>query len=382
MNIAYFAMDKGGCTFYRAMQPLDTLYQQKLANVMRIEKGEDQDRVAEAFAGGEVIVFPRLAAGKKSLYLIEELKKDGKLVVVDYDDNVWEVGPLSPHYADFGEFEHNYKHPTRGMVPLWKDGENNFHIKENIERRELVGKALASASLVTTTTEILAEEFRRYNPNVAVLPNCVDLDRWKKLPLLPHRDEFRIFWAGGSSHYEDWLILAPVLPEIFAKYPQVKLVLVGVKFEGPISQLPKDRVEFHSWEDNLSYPLRSAILAADLSLIPLQDNAFNRCKSPIKWIEQAALEVPCVVSNVSPYREIYNGYNAAMVEGNNKDAWVAAISTMIEQPLVRRRMAEEGRKYVEQHFDMNKQAVRWLEVYQEHLDRVKKPVEELACAAG
>ena len=38
------------------------------------------------------------------------------------------------------------------------------------------------ADLITTTTEVLARKFRELNPRVEVLPNCLDLNLWKKLP--------------------------------------------------------------------------------------------------------------------------------------------------------------------------------------------------------
>lgn len=379
LRIGYFAMDLGGCTFYRAMQPLDLLHTQKLASVMRIEKGDTPDRIAEALAGGEVIVQPRLAAGDKMLKTMGTLKEDGKLVVVDYDDNIWNVSPLSPHYGDYGLKEFNVHHPNTGVLALWKDGKG-FSIAQNKEKLEAVERALAAASLVTTTTPILADVLRKFNPNVEVLPNCVDLTRWRKLPMVPHDPEIRLFWAGGSSHYEDLLVIEPVLPIIMEKYPNVKLITMGVKFPGIVKRLPAGRVEFYDWEPNTSYPLRCATLAADLAVIPLQDNEFNRCKSPIKWIEQAALEVPCICSNVSPYKEIYNGHNAAMVNDNDPDAWVAALETLIEQESLRRVIAEEGRKYVEEHFDISKQAVRWLEVYKKHLPSVEEPCLSLSSA--
>ena len=81
--------------------------------------------------------------------------------------------------------------------------------------------------MVTVTTPKLAEAYKPYNDNVVVLPNCIDLDLWKPMDLKPS-DEIRLFWAGGSSHYEDWMMMTEVLPVIMDKYPQVKLVFMGL----------------------------------------------------------------------------------------------------------------------------------------------------------
>lgn len=366
MNISYFLKETGGCSFYRAMLPLDTLHQQKLASVMRIEKGEDMERIESAFAGADVVLFPRIAVNDKMLEVMDLLKKDGKLVVADYDDNIWKVNPLSPHYKDYGLVEYQHvlydAEGKKNRVDVWKDNVTpGFSIKKNRERLDAVKRALGMVDLVTTTTDLLADELRKFNPSVAVLPNCVDLQRWQPIPLRPH-DEIRMFWAGGSSHFEDLQIIGPVLPVIMQRFPRVKLVLMGVKFEGILKDLALDRVEFHPWEDNLSYPYKCAILAADLAIIPLVDNPFNRCKSPLKWVEQSALGVPSVVSNVSPYREIYNGENAAMVE-NTPEAWIEAISTMIREPMLRAKIGGIAQRYVEARYDIRRRAKDWLNAY-------------------
>lgn len=380
MNIAYFLSDEGGCSYYRAMLPLDTLYDQKLADVMRINKGDVSERVATGFAEADVVVFPRVSGNPTMFRLMESLKEDGKIVVTDYDDNIWRVTPLSQHYMDYGLVE--YQHVIRDAsgakqrINVWKDGVKNFSIKRNRERLLGAEKALGLADLVTTTTDILAEVLRQYNPNVAVLPNCVDMRRWRRLPMKPH-DELRIFWAGGASHFEDWLILENVLPVVMERFPRVKLVLLGVKFNGVFKNLPPDRVEFHQWENNLSYPYKSAILDADLCVIPLVDNAFNRCKSPIKWVEQSALGVPSVVSMVSPYAEIYDGENAVMVADNDRDAWIEAISTLLRDPVLRAKIGGKAQRYVEARFDIERRAVDWLNAYQAEAQKKHANCEEL-----
>ena len=371
LKLAYFTTDNGGCSYYRSMLPLDTAYALKLANVMRVEKGASPDRAGEAFSGADVVTFPRIAAGPQMLAIIAELKKDGKLVAADYDDNIWAVTPLSHHYQDYGTEEYTHTMVDGKKVPVWKDGEKGFSIKRNRERLVQVEQALAMVDLVTTTTEPLAGVLRQYARHVEVLPNAVDLNRWKPIALKPH-DEFRLFWAGGASHFEDWNMLRPVLPAVMAQFPQVKLVLMGSKFDWILSDIPATRIEFHPWEDNLSYPYKCAMLGADLAIIPLIDNEFNRSKSALKLLEQAALGVPSVVSNVGPYADAYNGENAVMVDDNDKDAWIDAIATMIEQPLLRARIAGNAQRWAE-GYDIKKRAQDWVNVYRDHLLRKEIP---------
>jgi len=349
--------------------PLDMLHEQKLANVMRIDKGDDLDRMETAFQEADVVCFPRIAANDKMLAIVDQLKQDGKLVTADYDDNVWKVNPLSPHYADYGLVEYQHvmrdEHGKKLRLDVWKDGVGNFSIKKNRERLDAVKKSLGMVDLVTTTTDLLADVLRQFNPNVAVLPNCIDFGRWNPLPLKPH-DDVRLFWAGGSSHYEDLQVIGSVLPLIMDKFPKVTLVLMGVKFDGLLKHLPQGRVEFHPWEDSLSYPYKCSMLAADLAIIPLADNAFNRCKSPLKWIEQSALGVPSVMSGVSPYQEMYNGENAILVGDNSVNGWLEAISTMIREPMLRAKIGGEAQRYVKARYDIRDRAKDWLKTFEQH----------------
>jgi len=384
VNISYMTKDKGGCDFYRAMLPLDMLHEQKLASVMRVEKGDDIMRIETAFEGADAVLFPRLAAGEHLMRVIDQLHKDGKAVIVDLDDNIWKVNPLSPHYKDYGlvEYQHVIKddYGQKKRIDVWKDGRDGFSFKRSRELLLAMQKSLEVADLVTTTTDLLADVLRKYNHNVKVLPNCVDMNRWCPLPLRPH-DEVRLFWAGGSSHFEDWQILAPVLPVVMQRFPKVKLILMGTKFAGLLKNIPIDRVEFIPWEDNLSYPYKCAMLGADLAVIPLVDNVFNRCKSALKWIEQSALGVPCVMSGVSPYKEMYDGANAVMVEDNSTEGWIEAISTMIREPVLRARIGGNAQRYVEARYDIRKQAVEWLYAYESEKPKKQEDAWQLAKSA-
>jgi len=379
-QICYHVKDRSGCDYYRAMMPMDTLHEQKLASVMRIEKGDDIDRVATAYSGADAVLFPRVIGNPQLFKIIDELHNDGKLVVADYDDWVWKVNPLSPHYKDYGLVE--YQHVLRGedgkkvRLDVWKEGVQDFCIKKNRERLKASEEALARVDLVTTTTEPLAEKLRKFNPNVAVLPNCVDFERWKPIELKPH-DDVRLFWAGASSHFEDLAIIAPVLKVVMQRFPRVTLVMMGVKFAGILKDLPTDRVRFQQWEDNLSYPLRCATLGADIGLIPLVDNEFNKCKSAIKWIEQAALGIPSVVSGITPYAEMYNGENAVMVGDNSMEAWIEAISTLVRDPMLRASIGGEAQRYVKARYDIKQKAVDWLCAYEIHSKPAPAKVEEV-----
>jgi glycosyltransferase involved in cell wall biosynthesis len=371
MKVAYFDRTRGACDYYRAVQPLQAAVETTdiklleitaldLAKILiEISRGHYEKKF-EALAEADVVLASR-PGDDTFLNFAATLKKFGTKVVVDYDDNIFDISPFSPHYEDHGLEDVNVTLPDGTVVPVWKVGKN-LDADRNRKNLDAIKRILSTADLVTTTTPILADVFRQYTDKVAVLPNCINLKVWDRLPL-PDDGKIRLAWFGGSSHYEDWCLLAEALPVIMAKYPNVTLVLMGHHFKGTTKNIPQDRIEFHRWVDTAAYPYKAARLNPTIGLIPLADTRFNRCKSPIKWIEMGALQVPCITSYVSPYAELATEENGVFVDKNDPNGWVEGISYLIENPLARAAMGAAARKTVAENFDIHKNAHRWTETY-------------------
>lgn len=369
MKILYFLRDNGGCGWYRLAQPLQcAAIHDKEFEVKHIEKGDGQDDIASKIAWAEVLICPRVF-DEKFAKGIRQFKELGKKVVIDWDDHFMKVSPLSPHYKDFGT--ENYSHDyAGGTLDVWIDG-RNIDLTKNRAGIERAKAALSEADLVTTTTDLLANVFKEYNPNVKVLPNCIDLELWKKLPFA-RTNSIRVGWSGGYSHFEDWKILASVLPEFMLANPQATLVILGQKFEGTLKGIDPSRIEYRGWCPTPAYPYVSAILDLDFAVIPLVDSDFNNCKSPLKWLEMAALEVPSISSFCSPYAEMMDlvSENGMFVEGNSPSGWLIAMNQMTRDHQLRRRMGIAARQTVERYFDIEKNWKLWVEAYREVLNGI------------
>lgn len=359
MKITYWLRDDGACGYYRASLPLQALAEHDdTLKIKKIVQGMHVDKIS-ACLDADIQLIPRVG-DDNIVDLMTELKKEGQLFVIDYDDNVFNVSPLSPHYVDYGTEE--VRIPIGDSIrDLWIDGVN-IDLKKNKLRRDMTIRAIEVADLITVTTDILADAYRKYTDNVAVLPNCIDLSIWQKLPM--QNDSIRLFWQGGWSHYEDWYEIKDAVRIVMNKYPQCKLVLMGFKWDYLLEGIDKDQIEYHEWVVTPAYPYKVTILNPDIALIPLRDTEFNRCKSPIKWIEQSALSVPSVTSHVSPYADIATEHNGVFIENNDTGAWVAGISMLIEDSILRAKIGGEANRYVRQNFDINRRWVDWKLAYE------------------
>lgn len=156
-------------------------------------------------------------------------------------------------------------------------------------------ESLRLADLVTVTTDALADAYRPYNTNVAVLPNCVDSEDWDFDPkahrTIPH---LTVGVAGGSSHVDDWRILESPWRALARQFPDLHFVAIGYLPSYMMAWGLGQRLHFIPWNDLPHY--RRNLSNIDIGCCPLQDTPFNRGKSPIKAIEYAMLEIPYVAS--------------------------------------------------------------------------------------
>lgn len=369
MKITYLVRTDGACDFYRVEQPLKQLgkstkgvnqiYEMTQASFMSACERDDSV-VLSKLMSSDIIVIPRLW-GVSMLRNIKLVAPQAK-IVLEYDDNLFDVSPFSPHYADHGWDEFEFQVPgSKEILKVWEDGKN-IDLKYNRLKTAETIDAMKEADMLTVTTKRLQKIYEVYNPNVAVLPNCVDLSLWNKLPLLPHKG-IRLGWFGGSSHYEDWCVVAGILPEVMALNPEVTLVLMGHKFEGTLKGIPENRIEFHPWVKTAGYHYKAAILDLDLAIIPLKESRFNACKSPIKYLEMSALKVPSVCSFVPPYSDVATEENGFWIDENLPEAWKTGLNLAIRNPDLRKQVGLFARKTVEDYFDSSKTWPLWENAY-------------------
>ena len=376
MRVSGFRTGVSGCDFYRCVTPMEAaefhaglkykeIWAEKIiSDIMLFPESFKEKMDTDIYLVQRLNTLPFL---KRIKAYIQENNVKGK-IVIDFDDNVFKVSPLSNHYADYGTENYQITFEDGTKHDAWVDGQN-IDLKKNKERLDDIKKVVAGADMVTVTTPILAEVFREYNENVRVLPNCVNLKEWNKLPLEKNEKEIKLYWGGGMSHWQDLLLIREPLKQIFEKYKNAKIVMLGWMPDGFEQTFP-GRVEFQSWANIYGYPYKMASLGIDIALIPLVDNEFNRCKSAIKWIEASSLQIPSVVSYCSPYKEVESLSEkdlAVFIDGNSPDAWVEGISTLIDNPDLRQKIGEESRMVVEKHFDINTQYHQWINAYSEAL---------------
>lgn len=308
---------------------------------------------AKAAKESDIVVFHRPEDARK-LELARILKGLGKKIVMDNDDT----------YKDMG------------AVKL-----NTYFNKERIERglgdvNKIVDAFIIEADLITTTTEFLAEEYRKLNKNVVVLPNCIDPFYFEE-PLRNETDVVRIGITGSIGMSYDLDVLSPIIKH-YEHDKRVKIVFFSLpanRDSNPISYkayeheynfLDSVDVEWHPLVNADVYYDKINSLKLDIMLIPRADNYFNRCKSNLKFLEASMLEIPVIASGFadgkSPY-QVNPEDQKHLVLINSETDWIPEIERLIKDKELRREIGKNAKEYVIENYDIAKNAHKWEEAY-------------------
>jgi len=211
---------------------------------------------------------------------------------------------------------------------------------------------MAAADAVTVCTEWTAEVLHKVNKQVFLLPVCMDPSLLvKREPTSPPTVGF----AGSPFHHQNWVELAPRLPELAAAEPDLDFVTIGGDFTGGAfgSRLHVQPM--------LGWAAHVARLDFDIGLAPLRRSEWNRGKSWTKPLEYAARGIPVVAEFWGQYpRWVTHGENGLFVY--HAEDWVPTIRDLLHDDDARRDMsraafARAQEQTIDRHID------RWVHVY-------------------
>jgi glycosyltransferase involved in cell wall biosynthesis len=321
---------------------------------------------------------------EKANELIKKLTENGIITIVDIDD-YWMPGK---------------EHPIHDIIKFNK-------INEKIVAN------LKVASYVTTTTNLFADEIKKFNKNVVVFPNAINPNEPQfKEPTL-ESDRLRIGWLGGSSHLHDLQLLDSPLGKITHLKDKLQFVLCGFDTRGTVTEinqqtgehkkrdiLPHETVwaqyekiftQNHSLvsDDYKKYLLKYSqekytneldesyvrvwtqpvtsyaknYSKFDVSLAPIKNTMFNRMKSQLKVIEAGFYKKAIIASDLGPYTldlkhclnhgNFVDG-NAMLVDENrNHSDWAKYIKKLVENPNMVKDMGERLYETVKDTYDLN-----------------------------
>lgn len=335
----------GGVGYYRIVKVAEQVkkagYEVDVVGAKFTKKGESlEERYTRIFSKYDVLWTCYTSHGDDASAMFYFRDKFKKKVILDVDDN----------YLDILE-----SHPLYDKLKAGK------------KDRAFIGTILSFADIITVSTEPLKQRMHKHfkevygmEKEIVVLPNFNDIKDWN---YKTHKNKNKIIigYAGSNSHQEDLKMFLPALGRVMDKHKNVYFETCGaieLKEIGMFNSFTKsalDRCDLvPSTTTFKEYPKMLASMGWDIAVAPLDDNAFTRCKSHIKWMEMSVLKYPVVASRVYPYyvdlwgREtIKDGENGFLVKPNE---WEKVLEDLILNKNKRIEVAEKAYSFIKENW--------------------------------
>ncbi len=176
----------------------------------------------------------------------------------------------------------------------------------------------------------------------------------KQAAALPRDSHIRLAYLSGTNMHDlDFALVEPALATVLATFPTARLRLVG--YLRPSERLAPyaDRIErlpFLPWPE-----VFECLSDVDINLAPLASlGAFSDAKSAVKYLEAAVMGVPTIASPTPPFEAaIEDGKNGMLADTKE---WARALTTLIEDGPLRRRLGTAARTDAFLHYGPASQA--------------------------
>lgn len=191
----------------------------------------------------------------------------------------------------------------------------------------------------------LAEQFRRWNSNVTIIPTAVNTDRYVQGQ--PVKEPV-IGWSGTSGGFRYLYSIEPALVTVLQKIPRTKLRIVSDSMPS-FQKIPTNCIEFIRWSTENEV---QAIQGMAVGIMPLDDSLWGRGKCSFKMLTYMACGIPVVVSPVGMNAEVLShgdiGFGAQTI-----DDWVSALLFLLRDIEKRIEMGKNGRQTVLDKYSVN-----------------------------
>lgn len=249
-------------------------------------------------------------------------RKHGVKLVLDLDDDLWDIRKDNTAYTA-------YHKGSEALI--------NFScICDDVD-------------YITTTSSylrnVITHNTYKTHDKIKVFPNYVDLELYKYKPPFKDTTEIQIGYFGSTSHFIDLQEeeFEKGINKIMRDYPNVILKTVGAfipRYKHKWGQRYEHGfgdVDIYRWISD-KFPL--FIKECDFFAVPLSEDTYNRCKSPIKWLEISSAGKPAVWQDIRQYKEVVNGTNGLLA--HNADDWYNQIKKLIDDKDLRQKMGEKA----------------------------------------
>ena len=301
-EVSYIIDEKADKFFYK---PGNTIKKARVALDSLNKRFKDLKKAKKA----DIVFIYREALFLGSTWFEHQIQKSKAKTIFDFDDAIW-IHDVSKANRYFSFLKNPQKTP---------------------ELIKLVDRVFAG-------NQYLADYALQFNSEVAIVPTTIDTEEYQRHQLAP-RDKICIGWSGSITTIKHFEYAISFLEKIKEKYPdRVYFKVIGDKSYTHTGL----GIQGQAWKKDTEIKDLSEI---DIGIMPLPNDKWAKGKCGLKGLQYMALEIPTLMSPVGVNTEIIeDGENGFLAETESE--WVEKISTLIEDPNLRKAMGEAGRQTV------------------------------------
>jgi glycosyltransferase involved in cell wall biosynthesis len=394
IKILFRPSDLSGVGHFRSIWPAQDMQKNHSDKFdIKINNNPNYDDI-ESLKKYDIIHFHReFGPQGKTEEFFKELRDAGVKLIMDIDD-YWAPSPSHPMY----------------------------HAAKMDGLTDRIINTIKNADYITTTTDIFADEIRKYNKNVFVIPNAIDPNHkmWQNQDV-EKGDKLRISWIGGSSHLKDLELIKDSMSKLNhdeSVKDMYQIILCGFDTRGHITMidqngnkktrkiLPHETVwtkfediftsnysivdsdyekhlkEFQNKDyknkdyNDLNYVRRWTLPLTqygkhynycDVCLAPLEENTFNKVKSELKIIEAGMKKKVLIAQDFGIYKElIKHGENGFLIpkSRNHKD-WYKHIKHLINNRDEVERISNNLYEFVKEKYNLSNVTNDRVKIYEQ-----------------
>ena len=213
---------------------------------------------------------------------------------------------------------------------------------------------------ISTGNSFLADFARRYNREVIVNPTTIDTINHHNPNLysFPTKgNSIYIGWTGSHSTIPFLSSIESCLQEIERRFADVQFVFIADR----APSLNLKRSKFIRWNKQSEI---SDLLTFDIGIMPIpQNDDWAKGKCGFKILQYFALEIPAVATPVGVNAEIIVDGKSGFLATNDEE-WVNALSKLVEDTSLRKRLGMEGRKLVQERYSVVSNTGNFLSLFE------------------
>lgn len=230
-----------------------------------------------------------------------------------------------------------------------------------LEGLDAPAQVMALSDVVLAGNKFLADYAHQYARRVALLPTCIDTEKFRPSDRPRSSDKCVVGWIGSHSTARYLRSLLLVLERVASEH-RFDLYVVG-------SSAPLHARGFEVTQ--AQWCLQREVedfQRCDVGIYPLWDDDWSRGKCGFKAIQFMACGVPVVVAAVGVNREIIQDGVNGFLAATDKE-WEEKLGWLVSDPSLREKLGRAGRETILERYSLDIHAPRLISALQEAVGR-------------